>query len=65
MGKLHRIRRAFNKLPEEMKRKLSRYGGGSCHVGWHGVSFSLWGRSYRKYVKKLCREYFGEVAQGD
>jgi len=64
MGKLHRIRKAFDKLPEERKRKLSRYGG-SCYAGRHGISFRLGGRSYRKYVKKLCREHFREVAQGD
>jgi len=64
MGKLHRIRRAFNKLPEERKKKLRRYGG-SCYVGQYGVRFYLMGSSYRKFMKKLCSEHFREVAQGD
>ena len=77
MGKLHRIRKAFNKLPDEKKRRLaerkvfSSFIGGlyikrasGCYVG-REVRFHGYTDSHRNYVRKLCRDYLEEVALRD
>ncbi len=63
VGKLHKIKRAFDKLPDARKRNLSKYSGVWYRDG--DIRFGVYTNSYRRYVNKLCREYLGEVAQCD
>ena len=69
MGKLHRIRKAFNKLPEERKREVGAFvfrrnaPRPGCIIDEHGVRFRWYVPSHRDYTMKLCRDHFGGVAQ--
>ena len=63
VGKLHKIKRAFDKLPDARKRNLSKYSGVWYRDG--DIRFGIYTGSYRRYVRKLCREYLGEVARCD
>ncbi len=61
MGKLHKIRKAFEALSDEDKRK--DWGGVWYREGKIGFNTIHW--SYQRYVGKLRREYLEGVAQGD
>jgi hypothetical protein len=73
MGKLHRIRKAFNRLSEEDKERLNSLAKTywSCPSAvfsyrTNAVEFRFsWHHSYRRFVRKLCREHFGRVGQAD
>jgi len=64
MGNLHRIRKAFDKLSEEEKTELGRFGSG-CYVRKKYLGFSTNSLSYRNYVRKLLREHQRGVALSD
>jgi len=76
MGKLHRIRKAFDKLPEARKRELYKSSGGrwssvGCYFretntpyrnkGFH-FDTTNYHRGYRNFIGKLCRDHFDGVA---
>lgn len=62
MGKLHRSKRAFGKLPKEEREAVR---GGVWFDPLDRIRFNIWTDSYKNYIKKLRREYLGEVAQCD
>lgn len=58
MGKLHKIRRAFDRLTHEQKINMGLWPGEYGCVYWDGYwQFHQWEPSYRQYVKKLINQY--------
>lgn len=63
MGKLSKIKRAFNALPHERKIAMRKYNYGCTDLGEIGIGHQgrPWGftyhRSYRKFVTKLVNDY--------
>lgn len=75
MGKLHRIRRAFDKVTEQQKKHIWQHGSGCKFLDDGSVHFTLYYldvHSYQRYIAKLAEAWMrktygrkGEVAQRD
>ncbi len=75
MGKLSKIKRAFNKSSESTKKDIWYYGKGCKFLDDCSVYFTTYcpaRYSYRRYIAKMAEEWMvktyghdGEVALGD
>jgi len=65
MGNLHRIRNAYNKLPEQEKARVFLHGSGCSAYKGHKICFAAGWSSYKRFIKSLGREYFSGVALRD
>jgi len=65
MGKLHKIRKAFNRLPDREKHKLAGYSSGVWF--WPNGEVRLWvfTESYRGYVRKLAQAWLDEQGRSE
>lgn len=58
MGKLHKIKRAFNRLSDEQKAGVAhRKTGGHFDENNHFYFDKHLSQSYRNYIKHLCKEW--------